>query len=96
MSLQGKKCGNMELRSAIMGMREQHQIDVRVVYEKADTERYLKEALDMGTVDVLVCAGGDGSINEVQLRVAGGCCIAHAANPDCAAGGQCTAEAGGS
>ena len=41
---------------------------LQVGYESADTERYVKEMLGMGDVDVLVAAGGDGSINEARCH----------------------------
>lgn len=44
---------------------EGHQIDVRVTWEQADTERYVAEAMASGTVDAIVAAGGDGTVNEV-------------------------------
>jgi len=37
-----------------------------VTWEQADTERYVGEALALGTVDAVVAAGGDGTVNEVS------------------------------
>ena len=41
-------------------------MSVRVVYEKTDTQRFVKEFLELQDAAVLVAAGGDGSINEVR------------------------------
>lgn len=64
--LNGKKSGDRHLRAAVKHLREEgHQIDVRVTWEQADTERYVAEAMASGTVDAVVAAGGDGTVNEV-------------------------------
>ena len=47
---------------------EGHTVEVRVTYEAADSERYVAEALEDGSYDTIVAAGGDGSINEVHHR----------------------------
>lgn len=44
---------------------EGHEVDVRVTWENADAERYVKEALALTTVSTIVAAGGDGTVNEV-------------------------------
>lgn len=44
-----------------------HDVSVRVTYEEADMERFVREAVD-SKVNVLVAAGGDGSINQVVSR----------------------------
>ena len=44
---------------------EGHQVDVRVTWESADTQRYVEEALALTTVSTIVAAGGDGTVNEV-------------------------------
>ena len=36
-----------------------------MTWEQADTERYVAEAVASGTVDAIVAAGGDGTVNEV-------------------------------
>ena len=36
-----------------------------MTWEQADTERYVAEAMASGTVDAVVAAGGDGTVNEV-------------------------------
>ena len=38
---------------------------VRVTYEEGDSDRYVTEALKTKDIDVIVAAGGDGSVNEV-------------------------------
>jgi len=61
--LNGKAAGNDALRSAIVRQRERgHRIEVRVTSEKGDARRFVSEA---GKVDVLIAAGGDGTLNEV-------------------------------
>ncbi|KAK9822273.1 hypothetical protein WJX74_002034 [Apatococcus lobatus] len=62
----GKKTGDMHLRAAIKHLREEgHTVEVRVTYEAADSERYVAEAIEDGSYDTIVAAGGDGSINEI-------------------------------
>ena len=39
-----------------------HRIEVRVTREKGDARRFVSEA---GEVDLVVAAGGDGTLNEV-------------------------------
>jgi lipid kinase YegS len=61
--LNGKVAGNDALRSAIARQRAVgHRIDVRVTLEKGDARRFVSEA---GEVDLLIAAGGDGTLNEV-------------------------------
>ena len=45
--------------------KEGHNVEVRVTYEAGDSDRFVKEALNLKDVDVIVAAGGDGSVNEV-------------------------------
>ena len=45
---------------------EGHTVSVRVTYEDGDSERFVREAIDQGNVDVIVAAGGDGSVNQVH------------------------------
>jgi lipid kinase YegS len=61
--LNGKAAGNDALRTAVAGQREAgHRIDVRVTFEKGDAQRFVSET---GKVDLLIAAGGDGTLNEV-------------------------------
>ena len=68
--LNGKSAGNDELRSAVGHWRGQGvQLEVRVTWEDGDAERYVAEAIDHG-VDVIVAAGGDGTLNAVAGTLA--------------------------
>ena len=61
--LNGKAAGNDTLRAAVT--RQQaigHTIEVRVTSEKGDARRFASET---GEVDLLIAAGGDGTLNEV-------------------------------
>ena len=40
-------------------------MQVRVTYEDGDSDRFVSEALQDRGYDVIVAAGGDGSVNEV-------------------------------
>ena len=40
-----------------------HRIEVRVTWEKGDARRFVSEA---GEVDLVIAAGGDGTLNEVR------------------------------
>src|SRR5437868_15009132 len=61
--LNGKAAGNDALRAAVVRQREiGHRIEVRVTSEKGDARRFVSEA---GEVDLLIAAGGDGTLNEV-------------------------------
>ncbi len=61
--LNGKVAGNDALRSAVVRQRVVgHGIEVRVTSEKGDARRFVSEA---GEVDLLIAAGGDGTLNEV-------------------------------
>jgi lipid kinase YegS len=61
--LNGKVAGNGALQSAVVGQREAgHRVEVRVTREKGDARRFVSEA---GDVDLLIAAGGDGTLNEV-------------------------------
>src|SRR5712692_3171358 len=61
--LNGKAAGNNALRTAVARQRAVwHSIEVRVTWEKGDARRFVSEA---GEVDLLIAAGGDGTLNEV-------------------------------
>jgi lipid kinase YegS len=61
--LNGKVAGNDALRAAVARHRAAgHRIDVRVTWEKGDARRFVSEA---GEMDLLIAAGGDGTLNEV-------------------------------
>lgn len=68
--LNGKSAGNDELRDAVRQWRERGvQLEVRVTWEEGDAERYVAEAIDHG-VDVIVAAGGDGTLSAVAETLA--------------------------
>ena len=61
--LNGKGAGNDALRKAVARQREVgHNIDVRVTRRKGDAQRFTSQA---GEVNLLIAAGGDGTLNEV-------------------------------
>src|SRR5438445_11625987 len=61
--LNGKAAGNDALQTAIARQRAiGHTIEVRVTLEKGDARRFVAET---GEVDLLIAAGGDGTLNEV-------------------------------
>src|SRR6266513_5885976 len=61
--LNGKVVGNDALRAAVARQREVgHRIEVQVTGEKGDARRFVSAA---GQVDVLIAAGGDGTLNEI-------------------------------
>jgi lipid kinase YegS len=61
--LNGKAAGHDALRTAVARQRAVgHSIEVRVTWEKGDARRFVAEA---GEVDLLIAAGGDGTLNEV-------------------------------
>ena len=65
--LNGKSAGNDELRDAVGHWRGQGvQLEVRVTWEDGDAERYVSEAINHG-VDVIVAAGGDGTLSAVAI-----------------------------
>jgi len=68
--LNGKSAGDDDLRSAVGHWRQQGvQLEVRVTWEEGDAERYVAEAIDHG-VDVIVAAGGDGTLSAVAETLA--------------------------
>jgi len=61
--LNGKVAGNDALRAAVARQRAAgHRIEVRVTWEMGDARRFASEA---GERDLVVAAGGDGTLNEV-------------------------------
>src|SRR5881296_3661248 len=61
--LNGKAAGNDALQTAVARQRAiGHAIEVRVTSEKGDARRFVAET---GEVDLLIAAGGDGTLNEV-------------------------------
>ena len=63
MILNGKIAANDALKSRGARQRKAgHRIEVRVTWEKGDARRFVSEA---GEVDLLIAAGGDGTLNEV-------------------------------
>jgi lipid kinase YegS len=61
--LNGKAGGSEALQAAVVGRRKVgHRIEVRVTQGKEDARRFVPEA---GKVDLLIAAGGDGTLNEV-------------------------------
>jgi len=68
--LNGKSAGDDDLRNAVGHWRGQGvQLEVRVTWEEGDAERYVAEAIDHG-VDVIVAAGGDGTLSAVAETLA--------------------------
>src|ERR1043165_8037850 len=61
--LNGKVAANEALRVAVARQRAAgHRIEVRVTWEKGDARRFVSEG---GEVDLVIAAGGDGTLNEV-------------------------------
>jgi lipid kinase YegS len=61
--LNGKVAGNDALRTAVARQRAVgHSIEVRVTGERGDARRFVAEADE---ADLLIAAGGDGTLNEV-------------------------------
>src|SRR5215471_1181329 len=61
--LNGKVAGNDVLRTAVARHRAAgHRIEVRVTWENGDARRFVS---DIDEVDLLIAAGGDGTLNEV-------------------------------
>ena len=59
----GKVAANDVLRAAVARQRAAgHRIEVRVTWEKGDARRFASQP---GEIDLLIAAGGDGTLNEV-------------------------------
>lgn len=68
--LNGKSTGNEDVREAVRVLRGRGiDLQVRVTWEGGDAERYVAEAIAHG-VDVIVAAGGDGTLSEVAETLA--------------------------
>jgi lipid kinase YegS len=69
MILNGKSAGDPALRAAVRELRDQgHGLEVRVTWEGGDAARYAADAVGDG-VDVVIAAGGDGTVNEVVTGI---------------------------
>lgn len=63
--LHGKAACDLELREAVQEVRSGgSSIEVRVTWEAGDALKFAKEGV-LGPYDVIVAAGGDGTLNEV-------------------------------
>ncbi|PHR90797.1 MAG: lipid kinase YegS [Blastopirellula sp.] len=61
----GKSAGDPALRAAVTQMRNQgFPLEIRITWEGGDAARYAIEAME-DDVDVVIAAGGDGTINEI-------------------------------
>ena len=61
----GKAAADPTLRAAVSELRESGQAaEVRATWEGGDAGRFASEAVNDG-VDVIIAAGGDGTVNEV-------------------------------
>lgn len=69
--INGKAAGDDALREAVVAMRDRGvHVEVRVTWEPGDGAREVDEAIAAG-VDVVVAAGGDGTLSEVATALAG-------------------------
>jgi len=68
--LNGKSAGDEDLREAVHVLRSRGiELGVRVTWEGGDADRYVAEAID-DRIDVLLAAGGDGTLSEVVSALA--------------------------
>lgn len=59
-----------EVRSQVASLREAgHEVEPRLTFEEGDATRFARTAAESG-VDLMVAAGGDGTVNEVVNGVA--------------------------
>lgn len=60
-----------EVRSQVDSLREAgHEVEPRLTFEGGDATRFARSAAESG-VDLMIAAGGDGTVNEVVNGVAG-------------------------
>lgn len=68
--LNGKCAGDDDLRIAVAALRDEGvRLEVRVTWEAGDVERHVTEAIADG-VDVIIAAGGDGTLSAVAAALA--------------------------
>jgi lipid kinase YegS len=76
--LNDRAAASVELRAAVKELRASgHPIEARVIWEPGDAVLLAREAAEAGT-DVVVAAGGDGTLNEVVngvMQARGRCAI---------------------
>ncbi len=64
--INGKSARDPRVRAAVAAVRgDGHEVEPRVTWEAADATRMTREALAANPPDVIVAAGGDGTVNEV-------------------------------
>lgn len=67
--LNGKSAADQRVRAAVGALRQQgHRIEVRTTWEAGDVQRLVAEAIRQAPeagFDIIVAAGGDGTVNEV-------------------------------
>jgi lipid kinase YegS len=69
--LNGKAAGNPALREAVAAVRQKgHVLEVNVTWEAGDAARYAERAV-RDQVDVVIAAGGDGTVSEVMSGMVG-------------------------
>jgi lipid kinase YegS len=67
--LNGKKAADESLREAVKECREAgHQVEVRITWEAGQAQQFAAEAAADG-IDIVVAAGGDGTVNDVAAGV---------------------------
>ena len=69
--LNGKAAGDPRLREAVGDLRDRGiEVGVRVTWEKGDADRFVAEAA-RDAVEVVIAAGGDGTLSAVATAMAG-------------------------